>query len=123
MAVRLLGIAAVSGGAGYAGAELHRALNPVTVQDTQFAEIDLEARKILLDIGDRYMLTNERLNRFYVGTDTVLRNHERKIAELQEHTGINRPVPTPRPRPTASERLKPAPVATAKATPTIGGNP
>ena len=98
-------------GAGYAGSEAHRRLNP-PVSDTQLAEIDLDTRRVLLDIGDRYQMTNQRVNELFWGHEIQIKNLKREVKELQDDSGVNKPVPTPRPRPTVSERLKPMPTKT-----------
>lgn len=115
--LRLLGKAAVftvlATGAGYAGAEINRALHTPTTPIESPTDNTLilpgypGAARWALDIWDRYVMTNERLNRLALVNDITDKNQDRQIQELQEHTGIHLIKPTPRPRPTASERLKP----------------
>lgn len=103
-------------GAGYLGAEYHRLQNPPVVQPQDLG--DLDHRKILVDIGDRYRLTNERINdqwKVIAYLDVRAKLHDERIGEIQQATGVGLPKPTPHSRPTVSARLK------AQPTPTVGG--
>lgn len=115
--LRWIGITALvlaSTGAGYLGSELHRYFNP-TWTETKESPEELDHRKILVDIGDRYQLTNQRINdqwKVIVYLDTNDKLQSERIAEMRGLMGLDKPRPTPRPRPTVSERLKPAPTKT-----------
>lgn len=112
--LRWLGITAlvlISATAGYLGAEFNRQQNQAAAQDS-LEGLDLDTRQIMVDIADRYMLTNQRINDqggtvIYLAKKDKLQ--DQLIAELQSYTGINRPIPTAKPRPTVTERLKPQP--------------
>lgn len=106
--VKVCLIVGISAGSGYLGSELHSLLNKQDTPETTANNNDemilpgyKNTNRLALDIWDRYIMTNERLNRFVVGNDIVDKDQERRIKELQEYTGIYRPTPTPKPRPTS----------------------
>lgn len=107
---------AIAGGAGYLGAEINRVNNLPNTQVSSDnipyplysdASLDPETRALVNDLRDRLGLHSQKNEQIYGRLTNIALNQERRIAAIEERTGMYIIPPTPRPRPTISERLKP----------------
>jgi hypothetical protein len=103
--IRLIAVALLSGAVAYAVATSSQ----VPPQERPLDPVEENNLRTLIDVRDRYQLTNERVNEAYKGIVYLAQNDKAQsesLAEVRAYIGIDRPTPVPRPRPTASERLK-----------------